>query len=58
MKQNDQLKQPFFAQFLESQSAAKSKPGKNGLFPVFTFKLLDDDVTHRYPSDTDDFPAS
>lgn len=54
MKQNDQLKQPFFAKFLESQSAAKSTPGQEGLRPPFTLKFADDfDVTHRYPSDDD-----
>jgi hypothetical protein len=59
MKQNDQLKQPFFARFLESQSAAKSQPGQQGLWPPFTLKFADDfEQTHRYPSDNDDFPSS
>jgi hypothetical protein len=59
MNQNDQLKQPFFARFLESQSAAKVNPHNNGLRPPFTLKFLDDfEVTHRYPSDNDDHPAS
>jgi hypothetical protein len=42
MKQNDQLKQPFFARFLESQSAAKVNPHNNSLRPPFTLKFLDD----------------
>ena len=58
MKQNEQLKQPFFARFLESQSAAKANPNDNGFIPPFTMKFLDDfDVTHRYPSDNDENPA-
>jgi hypothetical protein len=58
MKQNDQLKQPFFARFLESQSAAKTNATENGRYPSFTFKMLDDIVTHKYPSDNDENPAS
>jgi hypothetical protein len=58
MKQNDQLKQPFFAKFLESHSAAKANSGDNGKVPSFTFKMLDDIVTHKYPSDNDENPAS
>jgi hypothetical protein len=58
MKQNEQLEQPFFAKFLESQSAAKVNAQDNGKVPSFTFKMLDDIVTHRYPSDNDENPAS
>lgn len=55
MKQNDQLKQPFFVKFLESQSAAKSQPGQHAAWPPFTLKIADDfEQTQRYPSDRDD----
>lgn len=58
MKQNDELKQPFFAKFLESHSAAKVGATENSRYPSFTFKFVDDIVTHKYPSDNDENPAS
>ena len=58
MKQNDQVKQPFFAQFLESDKPQeeKSDTQTQQLFPPFTRLWTDDhgDQTHKYPSDSDE----
>lgn len=48
MKQNDQPKQPFFAQFLESQSAEEAQAHS------VTKPWLDIHETHKYPSDSDE----
>jgi hypothetical protein len=60
MKQNEQLKQPFFAQFLESQKTKASGSTENHEegWPGVTFPVKDYDQTHKYPSDgDDDYPA-
>ncbi|HYF30963.1 MAG TPA: microviridin/marinostatin family tricyclic proteinase inhibitor [Chitinophagaceae bacterium] len=48
MKQQDQVKQPFFAQFLECQ---RTEDQNNELTSP-----LKDPVTQKYPSDGDDNP--
>ena len=49
MKQNDQLKQPFFAQFLESQKTENAQ--QQGLTAI----MIDiGHQTHKYPSDNDE----
>lgn len=60
MKQNE-LKHPFFAQFLESQQAKLQRPTEpNSLvWPPVTLPIMDYDQTHKYPSDgDDDWPSS
>ena len=58
MNQNETLKRPFFAQFLESQRVAKSQPNQQAIWPPLTLKIFDDlEHTLRYPSDNDDNPS-
>jgi hypothetical protein len=57
MKQNDALKQPFFAKLLESQESTPSPDNTQAFFPFppITGKLPDDGYqTMKYPSDGDD----
>jgi len=56
MNQNEPLKQPFFARFLESQNKQEKGNGQNafGIWPI-TDKLRDHpDETLKYPSDSDE----
>jgi len=48
MKQNEQIKQPFFVKFLESQRRATQD--QNGV----TKPIWDWYETHKYPSDSDE----
>ena len=59
MKQNDQVKKPFFAKFLENQQGEvnATKQEQQGFipWPPITAKGLDDhDHTLKYPSDGDE----
>lgn len=57
MKQNEQLVQPFFAQFLEAQKRTQEASGESyiGLEPIFTSKpFVDMEHTLKYPSDGDE----
>ena len=58
MKQNDQVKKPFFAKFLENQQGeGDASQQKQGLWPwpPITSKGKDDfDQTMKYPSDNDE----
>ena len=49
MNQNEQIKQPFFVKFLESQ---RSKEAEDQNFT--TKPILDVNETHKYPSDGDE----
>lgn len=42
-------KKPFFARFLEGQEATKIRTGIKAGFPI---------VTHKFPSDDDEYPTS
>lgn len=50
MNSNNQLKQPFFAQFLESQQVKRTEDMQEGV----TKPWLDVNETHKYPSDSDE----
>ena len=58
MSQNEELRQPFFARFLELQH--KQQSGTQGIFPLpplppRTDKLRDhEDQTQKFPSDGDE----
>jgi hypothetical protein len=53
MKQQDALKQPFFAHLLEAQKPMPAQENQND--PGITKKFFDDfDQTHKYPSDSDE----
>lgn len=54
MKQQEQIKQPFFAQFLDAQKANSPETRNN----AGTKPWLDGDQTHKYPSDGDDNPPA
>lgn len=55
MKENESLKQPFFARFLETQKSEEANAQSNfGIWPI-TSKVKDDyETTHKYPSDHDE----
>lgn len=54
MKQNE-LKHPFFAQFLEAQARVQRPNEANMLvWPPVTLPIMDEAHTHKYPSDGDD----
>jgi hypothetical protein len=53
MKQNDALKQPFFAKMLESQNT-NPEPQEQSRLPIGKYPPADDPVTMKYPSDGDD----
>ena len=56
MNQNEQLQQPFFAQFLESQKTVRETTNKNQQDEQkgITFPLSDWDQTLKFPSDSDE----
>jgi hypothetical protein len=56
MKQNDQLKKPFFAKFLESQDKDEANKQNPSFLPwPITSKGKDDhDQTMKFPSDGDE----
>jgi hypothetical protein len=59
MKQNEQLKKPFFAKFLESQSAGEANANQHHAFwpPIVvppTSPIKDVEHTMKYPSDGDE----
>jgi hypothetical protein len=55
MKQNSELQQPFFAQFLEKQSKKEDGSQAGFPWPIFTDKLKDHlEQTQKYPSDGDE----
>ena len=54
MKQNEQGKKPFFAQFLDAQKANSSETLNN----TGTKPWLDGDQTMKYPSDNDENPPT
>ena len=61
MKQNEQLQQPFFARFLETQMVKDANTQGNDSFPPVTAVLKDHPhQTDKYPSDNDEdgFPTS
>jgi hypothetical protein len=52
MQQNEQIKKPFFANFLESQ---KTQQDQQGVYEYITKKIRDDfEQTQKYPSDGDE----
>jgi len=53
MKQNEELKQPFFAKLLESQNVIPKEGGKES-YPSFTILITDTYHTMKYPSDDDE----
>jgi hypothetical protein len=53
MKQNEELKQPFFAKLLESQNVIP-KQGGSDTYPTFTYLIIDGYHTLKYPSDNDE----
>jgi hypothetical protein len=60
MKQNEQLKQPFFAKFLESQNGEGVEASQQyhaawpPIIPPITSPLKDVEHTLKYPSDGDE----
>ncbi|HYE56517.1 MAG TPA: microviridin/marinostatin family tricyclic proteinase inhibitor [Chitinophagaceae bacterium] len=54
MKQNEQAKQPFFAQFLDAQKAKSNDPQHH----LGTHPFRDGDQTMKYPSDNDENPPT
>lgn len=60
MKQNEQLKQPFFAKFLESQNSEGGEAQQHHqawppiIIPPMTSPIKDVEHTLKYPSDGDE----
>ena len=56
MKQNEQMMQPFFAQFLEAQKNKQQRSNETTeqAWPFPSNPIIDYDQTMKYPSDGDD----
>ena len=56
MKQHEEMKKPFFAQFLEAQKRVQETTATGFLetFPSITKPILDPEHTLKYPSDGDE----
>jgi len=56
METKNQMKQPFFAKFLEGQTNQKNAKNQDGTQQSFTSNLKGEDVavTLKFPSDSDE----